>query len=148
MLPKPEYNLLTGRKIKKRKAFKISTKKKEWNKAAGRKEDDFKSTSKCRQCKKRLVWGKGGYNFDHKDNNSANNSRSNCYLVCCNCHDKVTKIKKKKVRNPITGNVVGHKTYKKKVGYKKKAKPKTKKKRTKRKPSNPFGMPKIRMPKF
>ncbi len=148
-LPKPEYNILTGRRIKRRKPFKMSTKKKEWNKAAGRDADDFKTTSKCHnpKCRKRLVWGKKGFNFDHKDNNSSNNSQGNCYLVCCDCHDKHTVIKKKKVRNLITGNVVGHKTYKKKVGYKKKPK-KTTKKKTKKKKTNIFGMPIVRMPKI
>ena len=108
---------------KTRKSFSITTKKIEWTKAAGRNADDyidkgkFYKTSCCRQCKTRLVWGDGRYNFDHKDNNSANNRQSNCYLVCRNCHGKATKVVKQKVW--FLGEPVGHKTVKKKVGYKK-----------------------------
>lgn len=126
---------LYGKKPK-RKPFKTSTKKKEWNIVAGRNETDFKSTSKCRKCKRRLTWGTRTYEFDHKDNNSANNSQKNCYLVCRVCHGGATVIKKKKVRERFTGIVIGHKTYKKKVGYKKSTRPKKKKSRRTKKPKS------------
>jgi hypothetical protein len=132
MKPNLEELIWRQKKKKKRKEFKISTKKKEWNKAAGRKEDDFKTTSKCRECKIHLVWKKGGYHFDHKDNNEANNNQRNCYLVCANCHSKATKIKKIKKRNKLTGQVDGYKTIKKKIGYKKPRKKKIRKRIIKR----------------
>lgn len=124
---------------KRRKSFGIKTKRIEWLKAAG---DSGKAVllqyladgkvparmprSKCRVCKISLTWGAGTYNFDHKDNNSANNSQSNCYLVCRNDHGKATKTKVIKERL-ITGEVIGHKTIKLKVGYKKAAKKPVKK---------------------
>jgi len=136
-----------GRKIKRRKEFKISTKKKEWNKAAGRSEDDFKTTSKCRQCGRKLIWGSRTYDFDHRDNNPVNNSQSNCYLVCKNCHGKATVIKKIKIKDKITGRTIGYKTIKKKVTYKKHTKKKkTKKKRTKRRSTDPLGIYKLYRP--
>jgi hypothetical protein len=53
-------------------------------------------------------------------------------LVCKNCHGKATKIKVFKERL-ITGEVIGHRTIKLKVGYKKTAKKATRKTaRTKR----------------
>jgi len=81
----------------------------------------FYKTSQCRnsKCHKKLRWGDGTYAFDHRDNNSANNSQSNCYLVCRNCHGKATKIEKRKIRDSFLGTVVGYKTIKRKVGYKK-----------------------------
>jgi len=109
---------------KKRKPFPLSTKKIEWLSAAGRDVHEyiakrkFYTTSYCRQCKQKLVWGDGTYSFDHKDNNPANNSQSNCYLVCRNCHGRVTKVEKRKVKG-IFGQVTGYKTVKRKVGYKK-----------------------------
>ena len=119
---------------KKRKAFPIAVKRMEWLEASGNRKakNEYKKTgkfdetvhSKCRECKKELRWGNGTYNFDHFDNNSANNRQSNCYLVCRNDHGGATKIEKRKVRG-IGGIVLGHKSYKRKVGYKK---PKSKKK--------------------
>ena len=92
----------------------------------------FVKTSKCRVCGRTLKWGDGTYDFDHKDNNPANNSQSNCFLVCKICHGKATVIKKRKIKDPIFGLTIGHKTIKKKVGYKRsKKKTTTKKKRTK-----------------
>ena len=88
----------------------------------------FVKTSKCRVCKTPLTWGDRTYNFDHKDNNPANNSQTNCYLVCRNCHGKHTVIKKRKIKG-IFGQTVGYQTIKKKVGYKK---PKKTPKKTKR----------------
>lgn len=132
-LPRPKYDFLTGKRIgSERRPFSTKTKKIEWMRAAGRDPfSTFVKTSKCRRCKRALTWGDRTYDFDHKDNSPANNSQKNCYLVCKNCHGKATVIKKKKVRDNFTGMVVGHKTIKKKVGYKK---PKTKKgKRNKRK---------------
>jgi hypothetical protein len=75
--------------------------------------------SQCRVCKRPLTWGSRTYDFDHKDNNSANNSQTNCYLVCKNCHGGATKTKVVREYNPYTGEVVSYKTIKLKVGYKK-----------------------------
>lgn len=147
VFPKPTIDITTGKKIKTRKPFKISTKKKEWNKAAGRDETDFKTTSKCRNCKRKLIWGSGTYDFDHKDNNPTNASQKNCYLVCKVCHGKHTVIKKRKVKNQF-GYPTGYQTVKVKKGYKKKI---TKKRKRKRKKSRPksllpvFNPPKIKI---
>jgi 5-methylcytosine-specific restriction endonuclease McrA len=87
-----------------RRNFTITTKKIEWISAAGKdvmqyiRDKKFVRTSRCRKCKRQLVWGDGSYNFDHKDNNPANNSQKNCYLVCRNCHGKATKIGKRAIR--------------------------------------------------
>ena len=119
---------------KKRKPFSTKKKKIEWAIAAGRRSYtssgklDFVKTSKCRECKRPLTWGDRTYDFDHKDNNPANNAQTNCYLVCKVCHGKHTVIKKRKVKG-ILGSTIGHKTIKKKVGYKK---PKKTPKKTKR----------------
>ena len=87
----------------------------------------FYKTSRCHnpKCRRKMTWGDRTYDFDHKDNNSSNNSQKNCFLVCKICHGKVTVIKKRKVRG-LMGDVIGHETIKKKVGYKK---PKPKKKK-------------------
>jgi len=131
-MPKPTYDLY-GRKISRRKAFKISTKKMEWMSAAGKDplkwRTNFVKKSKCRKCGRTLTWGDRTYDFDHKDNNPSNNSQRNCYLVCKVCHGKHTVIKKIKVRDKFTGITVGHKTIKKKIGYKKPKKKKITKKR-------------------
>ena len=109
-----------------RRNFTITTKRIEWMDAAGKdigkflRDKKFIKTSYCRKCKTKLVWGDGSYNFDHKDNNSRNNSQRNCYLVCRNCHGKATKIGKRAEKD-IFGNVIGYKTIKKKVSYKKPA---------------------------
>ena len=116
----------------KRKNFTTKTKKLEWMKAGGHKPElysqkgKFYKTSKCRNCNRPLTWGDRTYDFDHKDNNSANNSQKNCYLVCKICHGKHTVIKKRKIKEPFFGTTTGYKTIKKKVGYKK---PKSKKKK-------------------
>jgi hypothetical protein len=119
-------------KNKRRKPFKTSTKKKEWNKSAGRSEDDFKTTSKCRVggCRRTLIWKNGTYDFDHKNNNSKNNSQKNCYLVCKTCHGRHTKLGKKKIIDKFTRITLGYKTIKKKVGYKKQIRKKRKKRKT------------------
>jgi len=120
-----------------RRNFSIATKKIEWMSAAGKdvmqyvRDKKFVKTSYCRKCGTKLTWGDGSYNFDHKDNNPRNNSQKNCYLVCRNCHGKVTKIEKRAVRG-IFGEVVDYKTIKRKVGYKK---PKSVKKKVTRKKS-------------
>ena len=109
-----------------RRNFSITQKKIEWMDAAGRdivqflRDKKFFKTSYCRvkTCKRKLTWGDRSYDFDHKDNNPANNSQSNCYLVCRICHGKATKIEKRAVRG-IFGEVEGYKTIKRKVGYKK-----------------------------
>ena len=118
---------------KKRKPFSTKTKKIEWMIASGRKVYDksgklrFVKTSKCRVCGTTLRWGDRTYNFDHKDNNPMNNSQTNCYIVCRNCHGKYTVIKKRRIKG-MFGQTVGYKTIKKKVGYKKpKKKPTTRK---------------------
>jgi len=107
----------------KKKSFSINTKRIEWLVAAGRDPNEyfekgkFYKTSYCRKCKRRLIWRDGSYDFDHKDNNPANNRQSNCYLVCKTCHGKATKTKVIKKRG-LLGEVIGHKTIKLKVGYK------------------------------
>ena len=114
-----------------RRPFKMSTKKIEWMDAAGRGIfDKFCKTSKCRRCKRKLTWGDGSYDFDHRNNNSANRSQENCYLVCKICHGKVTKPKIKIYEHVLTG----HRIYERKmekVGYKKGKRAKTTKAKTK-----------------
>lgn len=109
---------------KRRKPFRLSTKKIEWMIAAGRdpkeytEKGKFYKTSYCRKCGTKLTWGDGSYNFDHKNNKSYDNSQGNCYLVCRNCHGKATRTKTVKVRD-VFGIPVGVKKLKLKVGYKK-----------------------------
>jgi hypothetical protein len=119
-----------------RREFSIVTKRIEWLKAAG--TDNSKKVllkyagdgkvparmprSRCRVCKTPLTWGSGTYNFDHKDNNSANTSQKNCFLVCRNDHGKATRIRVVGEYEPWFGSVVGYRTQKLKVGYKKTAK--------------------------
>ena len=149
------YDLLGQQKTKKRRAFTTRTKKIEWMKAGGHKSEQytekkvFYKTSKCRRCSRKLTWGDRSYDFDHKDNNPANNSQRNCYLVCKVCHGKATVVGKRKIRDPYFHQVIGHETIKRKVGYKK-TKKKTKKKRKQRKSKNPFevSIPTIKIPKF
>jgi len=126
---------------KKRKPFSTKTKKMEWMSAAGKDplkwRTGFSKTSRCRQCGKKLIWGDGTYSFDHKDNNPANISQSNCYLICRNCHGKHTVIRKRRIKG-VFGQTIGYKTIKKRVGYKK---PKKKARKTKRVPiRNIFGV--------
>ncbi len=116
---------------KKRKPFSMKTKKIEWMMASDKRVYDrygrlrFSRASKCRVCGRSLKWGERIYDFDHKDNNPANNSQTNCFLVCKVCHGKHTIVKKRRVTG-IFGDTVGYETIKKKVGYKKpKKKPKT-----------------------
>jgi hypothetical protein len=117
-----------------RKPFSTKTKKIEWMLASGRNPYDnsgklcFVKTSKCRECKRLLTWGDRTYDFDHKDNNPANTSQTNCYLVCKVCHGKYTVVKKRRIKGWF-GETVGHETIKKKVGYKK---PKRKPKKTRK----------------
>jgi len=154
----PKYNLkypgiLEPSKSKKRKPFKISTKKKEWNRAAGRDPyGPFIKTSYCRnpKCRRKLIWGDRSYEFDHKDNNPSNISQNNCWLVCRNCHGKHTKFGTRIVKDRFTGMVIGRKTIKKKVGYKKIKRKIKKKKHKRRKPAMfpIFEPPKFKQPKF
>jgi hypothetical protein len=127
--------------------FNIVTKTVEWLKAAG--TDNAKRVllkyladgkvparmprSRCRVCKTALTWGSGTYNFDHKDNNSANTGQKNCFLVCRNDHGKATKIRWVREYEPFFGSVVGYRPQRLKVGYKKTARKPTKK--TVRKPA-------------
>jgi hypothetical protein len=113
--------------------FSIVTKRVEWLKAAGTdnanrvllkyladgKVPAKMPRSKCRVCKILLTWGSGTYNFDHKDNNSANTSQKNCFLVCRNCHGGATKTRVVREYDPWFGSVIGYRTQKLKVGYKK-----------------------------
>ena len=118
-----------------RREFSIVTKRVAWLRAAG--TDNAKRVllkyaetqkppakmprSRCRVCKTPLTWGSGTYNFDHKDNNSANASQKNCFLVCRNCHGHATKTKMIRERHPWTGEVIAYRPIKIKVGYKKPA---------------------------
>lgn len=103
---------------KRRKPFTLTTKKIEWMLAVHKDPyGKFCKTSECRQCHIKLTWGDRTYEFDHKDNNEANNKQSNCYLVCRNCHGKATKIVKIRVEHPFTG--ASYKTKKVRIGYKK-----------------------------
>ena len=118
---------------KQRRDFSIVTKRIEWLSAA--KADSAKRVlkkyaedgkvpsrmprSKCRECKRNLTWGDGTYNFDHYDNNSANNSQRNCYIVCRNCHGGATKTRLVRELDPWFGTVIGYVTQKLKAGYKK-----------------------------
>ena len=127
--------MIFGTESPARRNFTITTKRIEWMDAAGRdigqflRDKKLVKTSYCRKCKTKLVWGDGTYNFDHKDNNPRNNSQKNCYLVCRNCHGKATKIEKRAIRG-ILGEIIGYKTIKRKIGYKK---PKTSSKKVVRK---------------
>lgn len=113
---------------KKRKPFRIKTKKIEWMRASNRDPfGKFVKTSKCRHCGRLLNWGDGSYDFDHKDNNPANNSQKNCWLVCKSCHGRHTKIGIRKERDAL--GFVKYKTIKKKIGYKKPRKHKPRKRR-------------------
>ena len=108
-----------------RKNFTEKTKKMEWMDAAGRNPYDYMiekkwvATSYCRNCEAKLIWGKGGYHFDHFDNNPVNNKPENCYLACATCHGKATKMKRRAIKD-IFGNVISCKTNKVLEGYKKK----------------------------
>ena len=111
----------------KRRPFGITTKRREWVRAAGRDPfGPFVKTSKCRKCHGKLILGDGSYDFDHKNNKPWDNRQENCYLVCKSCHGKVTKIGKRIVRDRSTGMPVGYQTIRKKVGYKKPRKKKKK----------------------
>ncbi len=136
------YDFITGKKIKKRKAFKISTKKIEWERAG----------SKCRECRMALKWGSGRYEFHHKNGNEADINQKNCWLICKNCHGEITK---KQVKRVKTRDMLGYsktKVVKRKVRTKamkkvsrklKKSTTGTKKKITKKKKKkkqDPFGL--------
>lgn len=110
---------------KKRKPFSTSTKKREWMRAGNRDPfGKFVKISRCRVCKIPLRWGDRNYEFDHKNNDSSDNSQKNCFLVCLKHHRRATKIKKIKIRDRWTRATLGHKTIKLKVGYKKSRKKK------------------------
>lgn len=142
-----------GGSSKERKPFKTSTKKRVWMKAGGHNPDNWRTgfikTTRCMNphCKKVLKWDEHLYEFDHRDNNHANISEKNCYVVCLECHKKHTKIKKILIRGAIP-LLDTHKTIKLKVGYKKQKIKKQHKKtrRTRRQrgfmdftfPKNPF----------
>ena len=76
------------------------------------------SKGKCMSCRQQL--DARSTEYDHKDNNPANNNESNCWVVCSNCHRKHTVITKRAVRD-LFGDVIGYQTIKRKVGYKKPA---------------------------
>lgn len=126
---------------RKRKPFKISTKKIEWMRAAHRDPfGKFVKKSRCRNCGRPLTWKDGSYDFDHKDNNPANNSQNNCWLVCKSCHGRHTKIGIRKERDML--GFITYKTIKKKVGYKKSRRKHTKQRRKrKHRYVETFGIP-------
>ena len=133
---------------KKRKPFSIRRKKIEWMTAGGHNPHDylaygkFVKTSRCRKCRRLLTWGDGSYDFDHRDNNPANNSQRNCWLVCKSCHGKHTKIGVRKERDEL--GFIKYKTIKKKVGYKKsRRKHKPRKRRKKSEGLLDFRLPKL-----
>jgi hypothetical protein len=118
-----------------RRPFGIRTKRIEWFTAGGEsgrkalaeyikdgKVPTRMPRSRCRVCKTPLTWRSGTYSFDHKDNNPANNSQRNCFLVCRNCHGKATKVRLVREHDPWFGSVIGYRVQKLKVGYKKTAK--------------------------
>jgi len=125
----------------KRKPFSIRTKKIEWMRASKRDPfGKFVRTSRCRSCGRLLTWRDGSYDFDHKDNNPANSSQKNCWLVCKSCHGKHTKIGIRKERDEL--GFIRYKTIKKRVGYKK-SRRKHKPRKRRRVQRNPF---EIRLP--
>jgi len=127
------YDIIGWNVKKKRKPFGSRTKQIELARAG----------YKCRACRKPLK--AGAYDFDHKDNNPANNSQNNCWVVCKNCHGKHTVTARRKVRDSLLGTVVGYKTVKKKVGYKKTTRKKTRKRKQRKDISSlDFRMPRIR----
>ena len=141
-LPKTKVNLGFGYpQQKKRKPFSIRTKKIEWMRASDRDPfGKFVRTSRCRSCRRSLIWKDGSYDFDHKDNNPANSSQKNCWLVCKSCHGKHTKIGIRRERDEL--GFIRYKTIKKKVGYKK-SRRKHKPRKRRRVQRNPF---EIRLP--
>jgi hypothetical protein len=116
-----------------RREFTIKTKRVDWLTAAGThqaktllqnylaygKVPPKMPRSRCRVCGEPLTWGDGTYNFDHYDNNSANCSQRNCFLVCRNDHGKATRTKLITRYNPFTGEPDYLETIKLKAGYKK-----------------------------
>jgi len=111
-----DYDIRTGKRIKRRKPFKTSTKK-EALKRAGYKCQN----PRCRINLRRSPHKKLGYvvEFDHWDNNPSNNSAKNCKVLCPTCHSQLTVLKKRKVRNLVG---YGYKTIKKHSGVKRKKK--------------------------
>jgi len=123
------YGSIYGERKKKRKPFTIKVKRNEWMLAQGKNPfvDKFTKNSKCRVCKRKLIWGDRSYEFDHKNNHEWDNRQENCYLVCRVCHGKATKIVTRKQKD-ILGGVIGTKRIKRKIGYKKGRKKKPKRK--------------------
>jgi hypothetical protein len=125
---------------KKRKPFTTRTKKEEWRLSAGTVTFTKKSKCRVRTCRKPLTWGDRTYEFDHKDSNPDNNSQSNCYLVCRNCHGKHTRFGSRAVIG-VFGQKIGTKRTKLKVGYKgHKTRTKRATKRRRRRETYPFGI--------
>jgi hypothetical protein len=143
-----DYNSFYPKKNK-RKPFKISTKKMEWNRSADRDVLRFASTSKCRKCHRPLKWGDRSYEFDHKNNKEWDNRLENCWLVCRICHGKATRIGKRRITG-FMGTTIGYKTIKKKVGYKKVRAKKHKRKHRKKREYNQYGIKiePIKLPKI
>ncbi len=94
--------------------------------SADKRDALIRSKGRCMCCHNELH--SRSTEYDHKDNNPANNNPKNCFVVCSNCHRENTVITKKKVKG-FLGETIGYKTIKKKVGYKAKSRKKTKKKR-------------------
>lgn len=74
--------------LRERKEFSDETVEQAWKRAGG----------KCEICGKALVWenrgrenGRGCWEAHHKDENSKNNKRGNCQILCWECHKKTFK---------------------------------------------------------
>jgi len=96
--------------------------------AVTRKDALIRAKGKCMSCHRPL--NARSTEYDHKDNNPANNSPKNCYVVCSNCHREHTVTTKRKVKG-FLGETIGYKTVKKKVGYKARKRKRAKKVRKK-----------------
>lgn len=127
-----------------RKNFSSPTKKRVWMRAGGHNPNDWKKatkyTSKCMssECKHKqmiLRWGDKTYDWDHYDNNHANNAESNCYLVHTFCHRKATQFGSR--TKTAYGLTIGKERTKLKASYKAKLKGKHRSKGSKKaKPKN------------
>jgi hypothetical protein len=141
-------NPITGKpfKSKARRPFSTQTKKRVWMKAGNHNPENwrvgFVKTSYCMspRCRKKLSWDKKyEFEFDHKNNDSSNNSEKNCFIVCNDCHKKHTQFGSRAEYNAV-GMYIGKRRFKKKVGYKK-VKRKISRKRKKYNNSNYFVNP-------
>ncbi len=136
LFPKPTHDMY-GRKISKRKAFKISTKRQALRRAR----------YKCEKCGDKLrktIHKKLGYvvEFDHRESPS-NNGLHNCWVLCPNCHREVTVVTKRRRTDRL--GFVRYETIQKRADIKRKRKKKAKSKKKTRKNYGPFvGIPRIK----